>query len=450
MASSIDIRGIQNGILHMGFTNIDAILEVVDNEVDAGATKVRIHFTSATTTISISGNGRGMTKDALKRSMCYFGAKAASEQAGVFGLGETAGPLQLSGGLTPTYTVTRAAGAVDIMELVADWPTSASSGKWEPETGGVLEARRHLWTRFAIDPLGQGSLKHIQMPPEKFAEVVGNLPNLLLEIGFAYESHLRDGKTIEVYVDGVVHSPDMGLTLNYETTPAARRCETPIELWRNGEEERVYYRHSSLKPAYVEMVRQEKGSQTKMRDYATAGAAGFVKVAEFLFRSVYSVDSNPPAVPGQPRGDVVPGYVALCRDRRTLCRLPGLFPGTSGDYEDRRIVGATRHWLSFGYRESEMMGVMVDKSHVREEKVHKLLLDTVHELGRRWSKRYYQTIKAAAAVAPPEGVAWARRVKAACADLKRIAETNPEFLEEIENFISEFEIAEDLAAADDE
>ena len=404
MASSIDIRGIQNGILHMGFTNVDAILELVDNEVDAGATKVRIHFTPATTTVSIAGNGKGMTKDALKRSMCYFGAKAASEQAGVFGLGEK----------------------------VAAAP------------------QRELWARFAIDPLGKGSLKHIQMPPEKFAEVVGNLPTLMLEIGFAYESHLRDGKTIEVYVDDVVHSPDMGLTLNYETTPATRRCETPIELWRKGEEERVYYRHSSLKPVYVEMVRQETGSQTKVRDYATVARDGFVKVADFLFRSVYSPDSNPPAVPGQPRGDVVPGYVALCRDRRTLCRLPGLFPGTSGDYEDRRIVGATRHWLSFGYRESEMMGVMVDKSHVREAKVHKLLLDTVHELGRRWSKRYYQTIKAAAAVAPPEGVAWARRVKAACADLKRIAETNPGFLEEIENFIAEFDMIEELAVADDE
>ena len=297
MASSIDIRGIQNGILHMGFTNVDAILELVDNEVDAGATKVRIHFTPATTTVSIAGNGKGMTKDALKRSMCYFGAKAASEQAGVFGLGEKAGHLQLSGGLTPTYTVTRTEGSVDTFELVADWPTSAALGKWNPEVGVAAAPQRELWARFAIDPLGKGSLKHIQMPPEKFAEVVGNLPTLMLEIGFAYESHLRDGKTIEVYVDDVVHSPDMGLTLNYETTPATRRCETPIELWRKGEEERVYYRHSSLKPVYVEMVRQETGSQTKVRDYATVARDGFVKVADFLFRSVYSPDSNPPAVP---------------------------------------------------------------------------------------------------------------------------------------------------------
>ena len=433
MASSIDIRGIQNGILHLGFTNIDAIEELVDNEVDAGATKVRIHFTSATTTISIAGNGRGMTKSALKRSMCYFGAKAASEQAGVFGLGENAGHLQLSGGLTPTYTVTRAEGEEDIMELVADWPTSAASGKWEPETGGVLEKRRQLWNRFAIDPLGKGSLKHIQMPPEKFAEVVGNLQNLLLEIGFAYESHLRDGKTIEVYVDGVVHSPDMGLTLNYETTPAARRCETPIELWRKGDEERVYYRHISQKPAYVGMVRETKGSQAKIPDYATAGTEGFVKVASFLFRSVYSMDSNPPAVPGQPRGDVVPGYVALCRDRRTLCRLPGILPSNFQEYEDRRVVGATRHWLSFGYRESEMMGVMVDKSHVREAKVHKLLLDTVHELGKRWSKRYYQTIKAEAAAMAPESEL-SLRIRRAAAMLKRLAETHGDaYLDDFDN-----------------
>ena len=449
MASSIDIRGIQNGILHMGFTDIDSIEELIDNELDAGATRVRIYFTTATTSIAVVGDGKGMTKETLTRSMCYFGAKAASEQAGVFGLGEKAGHLQLSGGLTPSYTVTRNAADEDTWELVADWPASAVSNAWAPAASAAEAARRALWARFAIDPNGQGSLKHIQMPPEKFAEVVGNLPNLMLEIGFAFESHLRGGKSIEVHMDGAVHSPDMGLTLNYESTPAARRCETPIELWRKGEEERVYYRHSSLKPVYVEMVRQEAGSETKVRDYATAEHDGFAKVADFVFRSVYPVDSNPPAVVGQPRGDVVPGYVALCRDRRTLCRLPGLFPGTSGDYEDRRVVGATRHWLSFGYRESEMMGVMVDKSHVREEKVHKLLLDIVHDLGRRWSKRYYRTIKAAAAVAPPEGVAWARRVKAACANLKRIAETNPGFLEEIENFIADFDMVEELAAADE-
>jgi hypothetical protein len=442
MASSISINGIQNGIQHMNFTLNDGAAELGDNEFDAGANTLRYIFTTASNTITVAGDGSGMNEAALVRSVCYFASKDASTSVGRFGLGENAAHIVLSGALTSTHILTRTEGAVRPLELIANWPRAAAEDSWAPSAHPISYDSMGIWNQYAINPNGKGSVKYIPMPADKFASMVANLPSLLKELGFAYEHQLRSGKVIEVYVDGVCHLPDMSLTLNYDTTPAVRRNETRIELWKKGDDERVYYHHTSTRPLYAEMVRQDVGSQTKIRDYATAGADGYARVAEFTLRSVYDPASNPPAIVGQPRGEVVPGYVALHRGNRTLCRLPGLFPGTSGDYEDRRVVGATRHWLSFTHNEDTLMGVETNKSHVREEKVHKLLLDTVHDLGRRWSKKYYQTIKAAAAVAPPENVAWARRVKAAVSTMKRLADSAPGFLEELEAFMDEFEVPE--------
>jgi hypothetical protein len=443
MASSIDIRGIQNGIQHMSFTSNDGAAELGDNEFDAHANTVRFTFVSASHTFVVAGDGIGMDEDRLVRSVCYFGHKNASNSAGRFGLGENAAHIVLSGAEKATRILTRTAGAITPLELVADWPKAAIESKWAPSAHEIGYGSMALWNKYAINPNGHGSVKVIPMPAAKFADMVDDMPAFLKELGFAYEQYLRSGKTIEVYLDDALYVPDLSLTLNYDATPAVRRNEVRLELWRKGDDERMYYHHSSIRPLYSEMVRQENGTQAKIRDYATVIADGYELIAGFTMRSVYDTNSNPPAgAPGQPRGEVIPGYVALCRGNRTLCRLPGLFPGTSGDYEDRRIVGATRHWLSFTHREDTMMGVETNKSHVRTEKVHKLLMDTVHELGRRWSKKYYQTIKAAAAIAPPEGVAWARRVKAAAATLKRLAESTPGFLEELETFMDEYEPVE--------
>jgi hypothetical protein len=432
---STDIRGILAGIQHMGYTTVDGIRELIDNELDACATVVNIIIQNKC--VVVAGNGKGMNKASCARAVTFFAAKEASSSAGRFGLGENAAHLVLSGAKEPTYIFTRQADSEKTIELEANWPEAIVEGKWSPYAGRITADNSTMWEKYAINRVGQGTVKLIPMQSEKYEALKENRDELLQEIGFAYEKQINNGKRLRIQIEGVNYDPDMSLALNYESTPPVRRGETSLELWKNGDEERVYYMHTSLKPAFTDMVRQITGSENKIRDYATAEEQGFRRIAKFTLRSMYTPESNPPFEDGERRGEVVPGYIALERDDRVLCRIPGMFPGTSGDYEERRVVGATRHSLSFTYAEDELIGVEVNKSHVREQSVNKVLLETIHMLGRRWSKTYYKSIKVNPDVAP-EQRQLALRIKRACATLKRMANENPDFLDAFTELTDEF------------
>jgi hypothetical protein len=292
-----------------------------------------------------------------------------------------------------------------------------------------------LWNEHAVNPNGQGSVKVIQMPVERYNEMIGNLPSFLKDLAFDYEKHLQDGKTIEVIVDGVKLLPDWSLTLNYESTPPARRIERNIELWKNGENERIYYYHSNRRPIYNEMVREDTGSNKKIRDYENAPSDGYTLVASFNLRSVYD-----PTLTTE--GGVDPGYFALCRGERSLCRLPGL-TSKSGDFDCRNILSASRHSLSFTHREDALMGVETNKSHVRKENVHKGILKTATDLARQWCNEYYGTIKKATLSAPIDALVLERKIKIATATLKRLANSVPGFIDEFEAFLDNFQTSND-------
>jgi hypothetical protein len=365
--------------------------------------------------------------------VCYFACKDASAAAGRFGLGENAAHIVLSGALTATNIITRTAGATRPLELIANWPKAAIEDSWMPAAHPISYDSMALWNEYAVNPNGQGSVKVIQMPSEKYNEMTGNIQVFVKEIACAYEKHIQEGKTIEVVVDDVTHPLDMSLSLNYESTPPARRKETNIELWKKDNDERVYFYNVSSKPIYAEMVRKDTGSNKKIRDYASAASDGYTLTASFTLRSVYD-----PTLTTQ--GGVDQGYIALCRGKRTLCRLPGL-TSKSGDFEFRNILSASRHSLAFTHREDGLMGVETNKSHVRKENVHKAVFKTATELAREWCKQYYDTIKEV--VAPDESVLLERRIKKANAMIKHLANTVPGFMDELESFIHEFQTSND-------
>lgn len=427
--SSVSFKGIQDAIQHMGFTLNDGAAELGDNELDAGANTLRYIFKTNSNTLFVVGDGSGMTESQLVRSVCYFGSKDASTAAGRFGLGENAAHIVLSGATLSTHILTRTADAVRPIELIANWPKAAIEDTWMPSAHPISYDSMALWNEYAVNPNGQGSVKVIQMPVEKYSEITSNLPSLLKEIACAYEKHLQDGKTIEVIVDGVRHPLDTSLSLHYDSTPVDRRNETSIELWKKGDDERIYFHNVSSRPIYSEMVREDAGSSSKIRDYVNAVSDGYTLTAAFTLQSVYD-----PTLVDQ-------GYFALCRGKRTLCRLPGL-TSKSGDFEYRNILSASRHSIVFSHREDALMGVETNKSHVRKENVHKAVLETATHLARGWVADYYKKIKNINAAAPVESSNVAHRIKLATALLKELAKTVPGFIDELEVFMYEFQMSE--------
>ena len=432
-SSSIDIDGMLHDIQHLNFSRGDAEREGVDNSLDAGATVVRVNRDTAKMAVSVADDGRGMDEPGCENSLRFFGATAASDKAGRFGLGNNAMHVCLSTGAATTITLSKKEGGLRI-ELPADWRKARSSGVWAPTAGPItLERGIPLWDALSVNQ-DHGTVMYIPMPPNDFAAHMRTLSSDLADLAFSYEEELLAGKRIELCVDGVAQPLDMSLTLGWNEVQEAQRKETRVELWMRGDEERIYYWHTSLRPVYSDMVRSADAPSTKkIRDYAEAAEAGFVLKAACTLRSVYNPAWD---VEGQAP---TPGYFALRRGMRNLCRLPPNLIGKGGDHRAQRVIISTRHSIAFTSAADGIFGVEVNKSHVREDAVHKGLLEKCRELGKSWSNSYYENnIKGARAAVPPEGEL-ALRIRRAVAMLKRLAESHGDaYLDDFDNLTDDY------------
>jgi hypothetical protein len=435
-SSSIDFDGMTHDIQHLGFSRGDAEREGVDNSLDAGATVVRVNRDTAKMAVSIADDGCGMDKEGCEKSLIFFSASAVSDKAGTFGIGGKAMHICLSAAAAPTTTFSKQVGG-DCVQLTADWPKARRDGTWNPSASGVTVKDLPIWNSMSVNP-DHGTVMYIPMPPNDFAAHMTTLQSDLADLAFSYEKELLAGKRIELCVDGVVQPLDMSLTLGWDNVQEVQRKETRIELWVRGDEERIYYWHLHLKPVYSEMVRSaEAPSIKKIRDYAQAAEDGFVLKAACVLRSVYNPAWD---IEGQPP---IPGYFALCRGTRSLCRLPPNIVGKGGDMRAQRVITSTRHSIEFTSAADKVFGVEVNKSHVREDAVHKGLLDMCRKLGKSWSNSYYENhLKGARAAVPPEGEL-ALRIRRATAMLKRLAETHGDaYLDDFDNLTDDYNEAQ--------
>lgn len=431
-SSSIDFDGMTHDLQNIGLSRGDAEREGVDNSLDAGATIVRINRDTAKMAVSIADDGHGMDKEGCEKSLIFFSASAVSDKAGTFGIGGKAMHICLSAAAASTTTFSKQAGG-DCVQLTADWLKARRDGTWNPSASDVTVKDLPIWESLSVNP-DHGTVMYIPMRPNDFAAHMTTLQSDRVDLAFSYEKELLAGKRIELCVDGVVQSLDTSLTLGWDNVPEAQRKETRIELWTCGDEERIYYWHVSLRPVYSKMVRSaDAPSIAKIQDYDEAAEAGFVLKAACVLRSVcnpeWDVEGEAP----------IPGYFALCRGMRNLCRLPPNIIGKGGDHREQRVIVSTRHSISFTSAADKVFGVEVNKSHVREDAVHKGLLDMCRKLGRSWSKRYYEAhLKGPRAAVPPEGEL-ALRIRRAMAMVKRLAEAHGDaYLDDFDSLADDY------------
>lgn len=384
---NISVKGTVENLLNLGFTNQDAIFELIDNSFDAGATDIRLHLTPSA--LVVSDNGRGMTRNNLRDALCINNTKPGSESIGVRGLGLKAGHACLSKETSVTRIFSKNDDD-DVVEIEADWPSARMLGTWNPVANDITVKRMPTWDTYRIDS-SHGTVTEIPIPRDTYDAIVGDLPGFLEEIGRTYESQLVNGVQMSVNVNGTLYSPDMRMALGWDDTPAHLRFEIPVELWKNADcEERVYYEHTSLRPRYTEMVRNptDSASKSRLRDYSDLDDNGFTMVARVIVRMTYRPEWNPSIAEDGSRPAFVPGYIATYRNGRGARRIPLVVPN-SGDYEMRRIVGSRRVAINFGYESDDLFGVQVNKSNISPENIHSQLFQTISALSDALARKIY-------------------------------------------------------------
>jgi hypothetical protein len=315
-------------------------------------------------------------------------------------------------------------------EVLADWPRAIAEDEWYPTPANLSVRNQSMWEDGCLNPY-HGTSVVIRMPAAEYKTLRAKVPELRTELGRIYEKYLLQGKAITISVGGEVHALDMSTAMMWESAPANMRNEVPVEVLYNAAtgETRAYYQHTSRKPVWTEMVRENDNPKSKkpLRDYRDALDSGFSVVGEFSVRSVYRHEWNPVETEGE-RPGYTPGYLAPCRDRRFLRGILREFPAT-GDYEWRRLDAASRHSLEFRHTSDALIGIQVNKSNVTPENIDPTLLSCVNKLTKDWTKALYTQHFKERSDNPD--AAFNARLKRACKELKAIARAHPnEFLEE--------------------
>lgn len=392
MATHVKISsaGTLENLLNLGFTFQDALDELLDNSLDAHATRIALRFNTTDRTLIIADNANGMTKTELTNALFINNTKPASNSIGLRGVGLKAGHAVLSRLLQPTRVLTKKTGNY-VYEAELDWPESIRANMWAPSPHEISGRTLPIWEANVLNP-DHGTVTVLPVPDVTLASLLKNDgASLRAEIGRTYETHIRNGVSIVIDVDGVLSTPDMTLALGWEDAPDTMHNETPIHILRNPAtgEKRVYYEHRSLRPVWTGMVREDPGNEKKiLRDYHTAMTEGFVTEGEFVVKSVYDREWNPPATEGRERLPYTPGYIAPCRDGRYLRAIPLVFP-SQGDYEGRRVYASSRHSLEFSYAHDNSIGVQVNKNDITPENIDPDLYKVVESLVKKWTHKLY-------------------------------------------------------------
>ncbi len=207
-----------DSLRYLGYDNLYAISDIVDNSIDADAQNVWISIERAPKAdfvISIADDGMGMTEDALDQAS-RLGSDTPRNQAtdlGRFGMGLVTASLSLGRRLT---IITRANGG-DILANVTDVDHMAESNKFVKEYFGVAREQEQQIYREFLGEVPHGTVVQITKCDgfkRKFVKSIEK--DLTKHLGQVYRMFIRTNR--HFYINGpevLVNDP---LWLDHEST----------------------------------------------------------------------------------------------------------------------------------------------------------------------------------------------------------------------------------------
>jgi hypothetical protein len=374
MASNISSRGTIENFLHQGITPQDGLMEIVDNEIDAGATKVVTRIDTETRTLTVSGDGKGMNKDGMIKGLRINNTRPASDAIGLRGVGGKAGLAVLSGLEYSGLTVSQMEGE-KVYEVEIDWPRTMREDQWAPTPSPLTCDTRPMWEAARINP-EHGTVVRVTMPKAVLDKLV---PGLGAELARVYEPRINHGVDLQLVIDGKEVPLSTERVLGY--VDAEHKQEVRVRLMRNPEtkEERAYSQREYRK----KKVWSRKGEgRTLLRDVSHAEEAGFVCTGEFTLLSAHD----------KKWGNNDDGYLSPCRNGRFLGAIPTRLR-SQGDYWARNILANSRHGLLFAQENDNDIGVQVNKTAVSREHMNMALREEVEHVMWEFATRVANNVK---------------------------------------------------------
>ena len=360
MATSISPAGIVEDMMSMGFSYTDSICELIENPLDANASKIEIHIN--TDHILIIDNASGLNEDKLIESKRLFDRKTAKDSKnGCFGCGGSIACAKLTNGEKKAIRISKMQ-TTPIFQLTVDYPKILRTDTYtfSPHEASVRFSK--LWDDYAIDK-NHGTIDFIECPDHIRDRLLMDITTV--KWGRMYNDYIVKGITISFYNEGTllfsIQPEDISNIA--DATHYEMYC---LDVWKNSDGK------------IITQVGKEKDGPDGYYRIGNVDCTSSIRYVKDCAHNWKKEDG------GQflKRGRKIVDCVAIKR------------PG-KGDFAEQNIIQASKHVWKYSTSLDVYMGTEINKSHIDIKNIHPEILKPLEEMSKQFSKNFYKRVKSA-------------------------------------------------------
>jgi hypothetical protein len=374
---SINVSGLIQNLLSEGFDLRDCLGELFDNSLDAGATKIGLSLVGGW--LYFADNGSGMTADGLVLAN-ELHRRSTGRRNGRFGIGSAAAKICLSKHMGSSKVLTRCATGLSLSTV--NWAECVRANMYRASYAGATTEALELWALYGLG--STGTVVGIECAPTIYAELERQVGSdeaehsLAAWIGRVYNVPIREG--LQVQIGGVERIVGAQDPLEWSDTQGERQHMVSLDIWAKGTEVRAYMQGAGRRgDFYYEFVAGRKAPKSIYNGSAWAAEDGWENVGQMSLRSSHRKlwETGPTWLQG----------VHLVRGAKIVDRVPPP-KGEMRGQDARRYKAVSRHTLQWNPNADfdRLMGVQINKSHIKPDDINEAILKTVKHLCDEFAK----------------------------------------------------------------
>jgi len=385
----IDHIGTIENSAYMGFTHADLYREILDNQLDAGASVIQNYLISqveSSKSLMIFGdNAQGMTIEQLETCAIINKRKDASdEKNGLYGYGGFAGYYGFTKGDGKATILSKKEGE-PVNQLVLDFPKFKKNNKIVYTPHEATGTMSEMWSTYAVDK-SHGTLIILECHHNVIFDMIEKLP--FEKLGQTYADYLKEGIKITIFTNNekVVIEVDV----NNVIADATYTKKNELTIWKKGEIIIAEFKNGNEKRVYLDPKTNTHNSATNLysEGYREIGKINYTNSIRF---NLIDKTNNWPVLDG--------GYY-LKRNKKVINRIEIPYP-TSGDYAYKDLRASSKHLVEFTTNLDSLFSIQVNKSKIDKNLINSAIFTTLQYLALDFCKKTWDKIKQPAPMPKP-------------------------------------------------
>ena len=390
----ISMPGMMKNMQHIGFTDLHAVNEKIDNALSANANRIQVGLDTINNIISFVDDGDGMTRDEMFKCKLLNGqTESSAEKSNKFGIGGKVADIILtdvgkakyvssSKCETEKYEMTVEYDVKDLAEYIA-----------KPPHGATKRTEEQVWDVYSSDKARSGTVQLLYSTPAIINRIIpkitsNDIDSYRYNIGCCYCKQLQAGIIIELCVGDIVYKISPIDCFKIGNIIPDNRESVIINVYKNGEEYMFCFEKTG-EQFYYDFINSAKGKLVKNSagDIAKSKYVGNLRVenaynTDWRGQIINDLNNNKIDISKCTNKDFheKTGGIIIERNKKQIAHFhssqTGLSAGLIPFYQ------CTHHKIGFDANGTldDLFGVMVNKSNLEQKNIHPRLFKTLEKL----------------------------------------------------------------------